>query len=258
MGSFAFVGLGLNDERGLTQEGLEEARLADTAFAEFYTNIMPNLDLGRLERLIGKKVTVLDRTHLEDESGRDLVTAARKSRVAFLVPGDPMIATTHVSLRLSLQRLGIASRIIHAPSIVSAVCGVTGLQNYKFGKSVTLPFFSPVPGSVHETLSDNRTRGLHTLLLLDIHNASDQLTINTALTRIKSASPVYQTRLAVGLARIGSKDEQVKASTVGNLIREEFGKPPHSIVFPGRLHFMEADALKSFCGARDSDLGDNS
>jgi diphthine synthase len=257
MGSVAFIGLGLNDERGLTQEGLEEARLADTAFAEFYTNKMPNLELGRLELLIGKKITVIDRKHLEDESGRDLVTAARKSRVAFLVPGDPMIATTHVSLRLSLQRLGIGSRIIHAPSIISAVCGATGLQNYKFGKSITLPYSAPVPGSVHETLSDNRTRGLHTLLFLDVHNASDELTINTALARIISENPAYETRLAIGLARIGSKDEQVRASTAGNLVREEFGNPPHSIIFPGKLHFMEADALKSFCGARDADLGDN-
>ncbi len=258
MGSVAFIGLGLNDEKGLTQEGLEEAQGADATFAEFYTNLMPNLELGRLEHLIGKKIRILDRTQLEDHSGRDLVEAAVKGRVAFLVPGDPMIATTHVSLRLSLQKMGIASKIIHAPSIMSAVCGATGLQSYKFGKSITLPYLPPVPGSVFETLSDNGTRGLHTLLLLDVRNRTDdQLTINTALARIKAANPAYGANLAIGLARVGSHDELVKASTLGNLIGVEFGKPPHSIVFPGRLHFMEMDALKSFCGAQDSDMGDN-
>lgn len=258
MGFVAFIGLGLNDERGLTLEGLEEARRSDSAFAEFYTNHMPNIELGRLEQLIGKKITLLGRKQLEDESGRSLVRAAQKERVAFLVPGDPMIATTHVSLRLSLKHLGISSRIIHAPSIMSAVCGATGLQNYKFGKSITLPYSSPVPESVFETVLDNTMRGLHTLLLLDVPDSTkDSLTIPEALEKMRSACSSYETRLAIGVARLGSRDEHVKASTVQNLVHEDFGKPPHSIIFPGRLHFAEVEALRAFCGAKDSDLSEN-
>ncbi len=52
--SLTFIGLGLNDEKGITLEGLEEARRADSAYGEFYTNIMPNLDLKSLEKEIGK------------------------------------------------------------------------------------------------------------------------------------------------------------------------------------------------------------
>src|SRR5438128_8012569 len=136
--SLAFIGLGLNDEKGMTLEGLEEARRADSVYGEFYTNIMPNLDLKRLEKEIGKKVEVLSRSQLEDEGGEKLLRAASRERVAFLVPGDPLIATTHVSLRLSLARMSIPSRIIHAPAIVFAVCGSTGLSCSKCGNSITV------------------------------------------------------------------------------------------------------------------------
>ena len=78
-----FIGLGLNDEKGITIEGLEEARLADSAYGEFYTNIMPNLDLKRLEKEIGKKVEVLSRSQLEDEGGENLLRAAVRKVLPF-------------------------------------------------------------------------------------------------------------------------------------------------------------------------------
>jgi diphthine synthase len=251
-----FIGLGLNDEKGITLEGLEEARRADSAYAEFYTNIMPNLDLKLLEKEIGKKIEVLNRSHLEEEGGgKLLLRAASKERVAFLVPGDPLIATTHISLRLALAKMGIESRVIHAPSIVSAVCGATGLQSYKFGKSVTVPRDQPLPKSVLDTISDNSDRGLHTLILLDVQSGkTSQLTIRDALAKMITADTRLGTRLAVGVARLGSRDEKVKASNMKALIQENFGSTPHSIIVVGKLHFMEAEALELLCGASQKDL----
>src|SRR5207302_9644979 len=210
-----FIGLGLNDEKGITIEGLEEARLADSAYGEFYTNIMPNFDLKRFEKEIGKKVEVLSRSQLEDEGGEKLLRAAGKENVAFLVPGDPLIATTHISLRLSLAKMGIPSRIIHGPSIVSAVCGATGLQSYKFGKSITVPRDHPLPKSVLDTVSDNRDRGLHTLILLDVQaGKTSQMSIRDAITKMTTADPRIGTRVGTGVAWMGSRDEKVKASKV--------------------------------------------
>ena len=250
-----FIGLGLNDEKGITLEGLEEARAADSAYGEFYTNVMPNLDLGRLEKTIGKKVEVLNRTQLEDEGGDRLLRAAGKERVVFFVPGDPLIATTHISLRLSLAKRGIASRVVHAPSIVSAVCGATGLQSYKFSKSITIPRDQSLPKSVLDTISDNSGRGLHTLILLDVQaGKTSQMSIHDALSKMTAADARLETRVAVGVARLGSPDEKVKASKMKSLMDEDFGAGPHSIVVVGKLHFMEAEALEVLCGASKNDL----
>jgi diphthine synthase len=255
MSKVTFIGLGLNGERGITLEGLEEARNAKTVFAEFYTNLMPNLDMANLERLVGKKVTVLGRKQLEESDGKALSSAAEKGDVAFLVPGDPMVATTHVALRLGLAKRGVDTPIIHSASIISAVCGATGLQNYKFGRSVTLPSEPSVPKSVIHTLVENRDRKLHTLLFLDVRvEEKTQLTIPEALQRLRKALPESSDWLLVGLARVGAKDQFIKGARLDRLIKQSFGDPPQVIVFPSKLHFMEAEALKVFCGAEDSDL----
>jgi diphthine synthase len=249
-----FIGMGLCDEGGLTLEGLEEARGAHTVFAELYTNLMPTLDLKKLESEVGKPIVVLNRSQLED-GARPIVEAASGHAVALLVPGDPMVATTHVSIRLELAKRGISSRIIHGASIVSAICGATGLQSYKFGKSVTLPQGPVVPVSVLETIRDNLSRGLHTLLLLDVSvESSVQLTIGEAARSLVRADLDFESLLAVGAARLGSRDEKALASTLGKMKNQDFGGPPHSLVVPGKLHFMEVEALRVFCGAKDSDL----
>ncbi|HEV2118830.1 MAG TPA: diphthine synthase [Candidatus Bathyarchaeia archaeon] len=251
----SFIGLGLNDERGLTIEGLEEARDAGSIFAEFYTNTMPALDLSKLEVLLRKKILVLNRVQIEDENGRQIVEAARKGNVAFLVPGDPMVATTHVSIRLELAKRGISSRIIHGPSITSAVCGATGLQGYKFGRTVTMPQASGVPSSIIEAIRDNRKRGLHSLVLLDVRpEQSNQLKVGEAASKLVAADTFFENWLGVGVARIGSKDQFALARRLGKLGGEDFGRIPHSLVIPGKLHFMEIEFLKVFCGANDADL----
>ena len=259
MSTVAFIGMGLNDEKGITLQGLEQAREADIVFAELYTGIMPNLNMHELETLIGKKITVLTRTELEDQKGEPILKAGTKGDVAFLVPGDPLIATTHISLRLELAGKGFRTRIIHAPSIVSAVCGATGLQSYKFGKSITVPRGQTLPQSVLDTAWENYNRGLHTLLLLDVGGeVGQQMSISKAAREIVKADPKLGKKLIVGVARIGARDELVKAGRMSSLLDYDFGPAPQSLVVAGKLHFMEAEALKTFCGATKEDLEDES
>src|SRR5437867_10728634 len=139
MGQVVFIGLGLDSERGISLEGLEEAQHAEKVFAEFYTNLMPNFNVERLQRRIGRAVRILTRKELEDDNGREIVTSAEHGRVVFLVPGDPMIATTHVSLRLALAKKGIPSRIIHGASIVSADYAATSMHSDQICKPITSP-----------------------------------------------------------------------------------------------------------------------
>jgi diphthine synthase len=106
-----------------------------------------------------------------------------------------------------------------------------------------------------DSVRDNKTRGLHTLILLDIRpERSKHLTIGEAATKLVTADPALGSWMGIGVARIGSEAPFVLSAKLGKLQNQDFGTVPHSLVIPGRLHFMEAESLKAFCGASDADL----
>jgi diphthine synthase len=259
LGELVFVGLGLYDESDVSLRGIREAEMADFVFAEFYTSLLAGLSLERLEKKIGKKISVVMRKTLEEDNGEPILKKADGSKVVFLVPGDPLIATTHVDLRIRAQKRGIKTRIVHGASIISAAMGLSGLQNYRFGRSVTVPFSEN--GLVSETpynvIIENKARNLHTLCFLDIKAEKRQcMTVREALETLlllegkKKMRVVTLDSFAVGLARAGAEDAVVKADKIEVLLRFEFGGPPHVLIFPApRLHFMEAEALIIFAGA---------
>jgi len=259
LGELVFIGLGLFDEKDISLRGVEEAGDADFVFAELYTSLLAGLSLRRLEEIIGKRITVVGRKALEDENGESILRRAERGKVAFLVPGDPLIATTHIDLRIRAERRGIKTRVVHAASIVSAVMGLSGLHNYKFGRSVTVPF--PEDGAVsrtpYEVIAGNKMRGLHTLCFLDIDaEKSRYMEIREALEILLSLEGEIGRKvftlesLVVGVSRAGSKDGVVKAGSVKDLRVFDFGDPPHILVVPSEnLHFMEAEALCVLAGA---------
>ena len=258
LNELVFVGLGLYDEKDVSLRGLEELKDADKVFSEFYTSRMPGLSIKKLEEMIGKKIQVVSRRVLEEEEGEQLFEAAKKGKAAFLVQGDPMIATTHVDLRISAKKRGIKTRVVHGASAVSAVRGISGLQNYKFGKAVTVPFCED--GVVYETpynvICENMKMGLHTMCYLDIKAEEERyLTVNEALQTLvlsekqKKQQVVTPKTLVVGVARAGSPNPVVKAGYIKDVIGYDFGTPPHTLIFPGKLHFMEAEALVALADA---------
>lgn len=249
-----FVGLGL-DKGGISLRGMEEVRKADAIYLDTYTSIVPGLSVSYLEEIAGKKVKAVDRRIIEEEP-QEILERARDGRVVLLVPGDPMVATTHVDLRLRAAKMGVETKIIHAGSILSAVAGVCGLQSYKFGPSATIPFPDNPSARPYEVLAENKKRGLHTLLLLDIRteegkmmSANQGMEIMLGHERARRESVFTQESLVVVVARAGCDDEVVRAGRVMEMLEVDFGPPPHSLVMPGRLHFMEAEALKVFAGA---------
>lgn len=258
MSRLTFIGLGLHSELGITLEGLEEAKRAERVFAEFYTSYMPSLSIPNLEILIGKRIEILTRKDVEESAEARILSHARKQPCVFLTPGDPNVATTHIDLRIRAEKTGIKTSVIHAAAIFSAIAGATGLQSYKFGRTVTIPFAlasgSEVP---YENICENRLRGLHTLALLDIDAENKKyMTIPEALTQLteieqrKRKECVTLNTLAVGVARLGSPQTKVRADAVRSLKEFDWGGAPHCLVFPGKLHFMEAEALEILCGAR--------
>jgi diphthine synthase len=217
---------------------------------------MPNFSVERFQNLCGKQVQVISRRELEEENGKVILEAAEKGKAIFLIPGDPFIATTHVTLRIDAQKRGIKTRIIHGASIISAIIGLSGLHNYKFGKTVTVPFPENFSDTPYNVIDQNKKLGLHTLCLLDLKaNEKRFLTIKQAITSLltveekKKNNVITPDTVAVGVARAGSNTPTLKADYVKSLVKFDFGEPPYSLIFPGDLHFMEVEALIAFAGA---------
>jgi diphthine synthase len=258
MGELIFVGLGLYDEKDLSLRGLQTIKEADAVFVEQYTSLMPKFSVSRLEELSGKRITPVLRRDLEEEDGMKVLNAAKRGKAVLLVPGDPLIATTHVDLRIRAEKQGIRTRVVHGASIISAVIGLSGLQNYKYGRSVTIPFTDEVSATEtpYNVIMENKKRGLHTLCFLDIRaeerrymTISQGLKILMETERARRRRVITPETLAVGIARAGSENPKVKADHVERLVGYDFGPPPHTIVFPGKLHFVEAEALVTLAGA---------
>ena len=260
--SLYFVGLGLYDERDITLKGLETVKKCDKIFAEFYTSLLAGTSIDRIEELIGKTIVRLSREDVELNFERIVLPEAKEKDIAFLTAGDPMVATTHSDLRIRAKKAGIKSYVIHAPSIYSAVA-VTGLQIYKFGKSATVayPEKNWFPTSHYDVIMENRERGLHTLLFLDIKAEQNRyMTANEAIKmllrieKMKEGGVFTPKTLVVILARAGSLNPTIRAGYVRDMIKENFGGQPHVLIVPGRLHIVEAEYLVEFAGAPEKIL----
>jgi diphthine synthase len=246
-----FVGLGLYDERSITVEGREALREADRAFAEFYTSHLVGATVEELESHHDVDIEVRDRAGVEQDPA-PILDAAEDGDAVFLTAGDTMVSTTHVDLRLRAHDRGIDTRVVHGVTAQSAASGLTGLQNYRFGKATTLPFeyahgAEGVPDSVIETIEANRERGLHTLVYLDIKaERGEYMTASTAAEQFADA---FGADLGVVVARAGSLDPLVAADRIDALAERSFGDPLHLLVIPGDLHHIEADALEALADA---------
>lgn len=256
-----FIGLGLYDEQSITCEGKVALQRADRVFAEFYTSTLLGASVEDLESTHDITIEVRDRAGVEQDP-EPILTAAETEDVVFLTAGDTMISTTHSDLRIRAENRGIETRVIHGVTAETAASGLTGLQNYRFGKAVTLPFpfvhgAGDVPPSVIETIEANRERGLHTLVYLDIkvdyHRRRDGPEEHEPYMTASYAADLlageWRDELAVVVARAGSPEPLVQADRLSKLADDDFGEPLHLLVIPGKLHHVEADALQSLAGA---------
>lgn len=251
-GKLTFIGLGLYDEKDVSLKGLEEIKNCDKIFAEFYTAKLVGTSIKKLEETFGKNIEVLNRE--EAEKANKIIKLAKNQDVCFLTAGDPMTATTHVDLRIRAIENGIETKVIHGSSIVTAVSGLLGLQNYKFGRTTTLvhPEKNYFPTSPYDVIKENKKMGLHSLILLDIQaekerymSANEGMEVLLRMEEIRKEGIINNETIVCVIVRAGSNDSMVCAGTIEELISRKYGKPLHSLVLPGKLHFMEIEALKT-------------
>ena len=245
-----FIGLGLNNEKDITINGLEAIKKCDLVYLENYTSIL-SCSKEPLEKLYGKKI-ILARRSLVEADNNEIIENSRAKNVAFLVAGDPFAATTHIDLWLRAGKEGIKCHVVHNASIINAV-GVTGLQLYKFGKTTSIPLENENIEAPYDVMKGNFGLGLHTLFLLDLNPDEEKfMSVNDAIryllkVELKRNEKIFSEKtFCVGCARIDSENQIIKAGTAKDLIKHNFGKPSHCLIVPGKLHFVEEEALKMY------------
>ena len=150
--------------------------------------------------------------------------------------------------------------------------GCVGLQLYTFGETVSIPFWHEgwEPDSFYDKICANKSRGLHTLCLLDIK--MKEQTIENMMKRNKIFEPprfmstnkaaeqllaiaerkmakneealVNGETLVVGVARIGSDEQKILGKTLSEMVEAEMGPPLHSLIIAGDMHPLELEAFK--------------
>lgn len=246
------IGIGLSTEKDISVKGLEIIRQCDTVYLENYTSLL-QCSILDLENLYGKKITLADR-NITEQKEEQMVEEAKKKDVAFLVIGDPFSATTHIELFKSAREKKVPVKVIHNASVLTAV-GITGLQLYKFGRTASIPFLEEHPHleTPYTVLKENQERGLHTLFLLDLKPEQNKfMTVNEALAIVekieerKKENLIKRDTLVVGCASLGSDNAVINAGPLEKIQNANFGKPPHCLIIPGKMHFMEEEVLKFY------------
>ena len=247
------IGLGLNNEKDISLKGLEAVKKCKYVFLENYTSIL-QCTKETLEKLYKRPITLANRELVENKTA-EIVDKAKNYDVAFLVIGDPMAATTHISLMLEAKNKDIPVKIIYNASILNAA-GITGLQLYKFGKTTSIPFFEEFVQveAPYNAIKENLKAKLHTLALLDLDPSTERfMTVNDAIEILlkiekqKKQKVFTPKTFCIGCARLGSEDFVIKAAKAGDLLGTDFGKPPHCLIIPAKeLHFMEEETLKLY------------
>jgi len=251
------VGLGLGSPRYLTEEAVRVMRSSEVVYLDRYTGFVSEELLDLLRSMIGDRLREAGRATLED-SARSIVEEAADKDVCVAVPGDPLVATTHVSLLVLAARRGVEWSVVYGVSVLSAAASASGLTAYKFGRAVTIPR-SPtheVMEGIYRSILENTQRGLHTLILLD--TAGQGMSAGEAAAHLLEAEErlryglLVEDRLFIALARLGMSEERRLASRLGELGRMSLPPPPHLLILPGELHFHEREALKELLGAEPS------
>ena len=270
------IGMGPGRISSMTIEAKNAAKSADFRRYEAYTALWPADELAKLEEDIGDIEMVM---RPEVESPTELLDLAKNHLVALLIVGDPLQATTHVDIQLQALEAGINCIVFHGISITTLVTGAVGLSNYRFGRqtTITYPYGGWVATSPLEVIAVNLFQNQHTLALLDLDptgagigkqipmqpsdayvsldlmkeklssNISD-MSEDSPIDSMKElafkefADKVLDSIKVVLCADMGTKDEKITYTTVGNLKNLDGGRL-NCLIFPAITSEVEEKAL---------------
>jgi diphthine synthase len=228
------IGLGL-DKKDLSLSSLEAIKKCKKIYLEHYTTTLP-YTRKELEKIIKKKIQLIEREKVESEF---LIKEAKKHNTALFVYGDPLIATTHITLINDAKKAKVKTKVFHNGSVITAI-SQTGLQIYKFGKTASIPRWQEnyKPTSFYDIIKDNQTINAHTLVLIDLG-----LSLEEALYELNEASNNQINNILI-CSQLGTSKQQILKNTIDNFIKNPPKvKEPFCIIIPSALHFSEEETL---------------
>ena len=88
------------------------------------------------------------------------------------------------------------------------------------------------------------------MVLLDLRPQENKfMTINQAIDILLGIQEKRKEKTIVtviGCARLGNENPAIKFGTAKDLKDFDFGKPPHCLIIPGKMHFAEEEFVGQF------------
>ena len=180
-----------------------------------------------------------------------------------MVVGDPMQATTHIDLEARCMEEDVRFEVVPGMSATSLAVSLSGLQSYKFGRQVTLPYpyGEYLATSPLEMIDSNRNSGLHTLVLLDLDPTGMGFDLPTPMSPQQAVSILERmSEKALGeesggasppnvrewdgilLSDVGTSRQRVSSGTLDKLSSIEGGYV-HTLIIPSNMSDNEKDAF---------------
>jgi len=253
------IGIGPGDLDHMTERARSVARECSKRFLEGYTAVLPPGEEERLESVVGNWERLM-RNGVEKPE--ELLAQARTEAVALLIVGDPMQATTHIDLEERCAEEGIGFHVIPGLTATALAVSLSGLQSYRFGRQVTVPFSAGdyLPTSPLEMICINKEAGLHTLVLLDLDPTgmgmetprpmmpSEAVALLEKMSeRTENGSTALNLPIlewgGMLLSDLGTEEERVVSGTLGELSGIGMGYV-HAFVLPAEFSGMEEAAFE--------------
>ena len=243
-----FVGLGISGITELSDSTLSVIKDADIVYLESFTSPISESEKDQLKRISNGEFKIAKRWLVED--GNEILENAKDKKTVLISYGDPYIATTHLELKTRAISDKIETKTIHSSSIVSSLIGEAGLHYYKVGKVLTIMNDPKSMITPYNTIFNNLLSKTHSVILLEYNEdksfflePQNALSLLLDVEKMQNRKIISKDIFAIVASRIGKNNQKIIAGKISNLLKKEFGEPPHSIIIPGSLHFTESDAL---------------
>ena len=249
------IGIGPGDLDHITERARRVARGCSKRYLEGYTAVLPPTEEKRLESVVGPWEKLM-RDGVE--SPKSMLDEARSGAVALLVVGDPMQATTHIDLEERCAEEGIGFHVIPGLTATALAVSLSGLQSYRFGRQVTIPFSDGdyLPTSPFEMICRNKEAGMHTLALLDLDPTGMGLEQPRPMTPSEAVDHLVRMNEKVEefdelveewggllLSDLGTEEERVISGSLGDLSQMKGGHI-HALIIAAEFSGLEAEAFE--------------